>query len=198
MHKLPAVGMIYLKNNPVSEQYKEIVSPSWINAGFDLRYHDGITPETIDKGVKKLAFGKKEGGRNKGKDFTPTEIAVWHSHVMMWEIASRKENPLIVIEHDVLLLKPMERSMLSSHPIIGLSHCGLLSKHPNKGYRISAGGCYMLNNQIAKKMLAKLPKTITFNSDGYLHNFIARYGTFKQDYSTQLYVPKIGATIDHD
>ena len=56
----------------------------------------------------------------------------------------------------------------------------------------------MLNNQIAKKMLAQLPKKITFNSDGYLHNFIARYGTFKQDYSTQLYVPKIGATIDHD
>ena len=56
----------------------------------------------------------------------------------------------------------------------------------------------MLDNQIAKKMLDRLPKVITFNSDGYLHNYIARYGTFKHEYSTQLYIPAIGATIDHD
>lgn len=198
MHKLPAVGMIYIHENPISLKYSEVVRVSWQNAGFTVNFHQGVTPETLDEQERKLNFGKKEGGRNKGKDFTETEKAVWYSHIMMWEIAARKENPLIIIEHDVLLLKGIEMSMLKSHPIIGLCHCGLLSKHPQKGYRISAGGCYMLSNQIAKKMLDGLPKTITCNSDGYIHNYITRYGAFKQDYSTQLYIPNFGSTIHHD
>lgn len=192
----PAVGMIYIKGNKISETYRDIVKQSWLNAGYKVWYHEAITPETLDQGVKQLNFGKKTSGRRKGQELSPTEKAIWYSHMMMWEIASRKQNPLIVIEHDVMLLQHIDHNLMNK-PIVGLSHCGLLSKHPHKGYRISAGGAYMLTPEMGKKLLDNLPKEVTYNSDGYIHNFIARYGSFRHEHSTQLYLPELGATIDH-
>jgi hypothetical protein len=197
-YKLPRVGMIYLKGNSVSEYYKNIVSQSWLNAGFGIDYIQGITPETFDEAPVKLNFGKKSTGRNIGKDFTETEKAIWYSHIKMWDIAARKQNPLIVIEHDVMLLDHIDKVDIERYPILGICHNGLLSKKPEKGYRVSAGGAYMLKNDIAKKMIDELPSLITTNSDAYIHNYIARYGTFKQRHSTQLYLPDIGTTIAHD
>lgn len=193
----PSVGMIYIKGNAISETYRDIVKQSWYNAGYKVWFHEAITPETLDQGVKQLNFGKKRGGRRKGQDLSPTEKAIWYSHMMMWEIASRKQNPLIVIEHDVMLLQHINHDLINK-PIVGLSHCGLLSKHPERGYRISAGGAYMLTPEMGKKLLQNLPKEVTCNSDGYIHNFITRYGAFRHEHSTQLYLPEVGATIDHD
>lgn len=190
----PRVGMIQIKNNEISQKYKEIVSPSWINAGYALEYHDAITPETLPNTLK---FGKKTGGRSKGKELTPTEKAIWYSHIAMWKIASLKSNPFLIIEHDVMLLKPIAHELIEKYPIVNLSHCGLLSKYPEKGYRVSAGGAYLLKKDMAKQMIDNLPETITYNSDGYIHNYIARYGAFRHEHCTQLYVPSFGATIDH-
>lgn len=198
MNKLPTVGMIYLKDNEVSEKYKTIVKTSWENAGYYIDYQQGITPNTFGDSKVNLKFGKKKSGRNKGKNFTDTEKAVWYSHVKMWGIAAKKLNPYLIIEHDVILLKPLEHYHIEQHPILGVCHNGLLSNKPKKGYRISAGGAYLLKNNIAKKMIESLPDTIETNSDAYIHNFIARYGAFKHECCTQLYIPEFGTTIDHD
>jgi len=198
MNKLPRVGMIWMPDNPVSVKYKEIVSHSWTNAGFELDYYDAITPENVQEKVNRpLNFGTKTSRKRFGQPFTPTEQAVWYSHAKMWDIAARKSSPLIIIEHDIILLKHIEKWTLEQHPILGLSHVGLLSKKAKKGYRISAGGAYMLTNEIAKKMLRNIPKLVDVNSDAYIHQFIARYGAFRHEYSTQLYLPDLGATIDH-
>jgi len=195
----PKVGMILLKGNEPAEKYKDLVSQSWINDGFEIEYHEAVTPDTIHiaQRLKKLKFGKKNQGRNKGKYLTPTEKAIWYSHMYMWSIAARKSSPFIVIEHDVMLMSPIQVNLLDPHPIVGLSHCGLLSKHPERGYRVSAGGAYYITNEIAKKMIEEIPDKITFNSDGYIHNYITRYGMFRHRHSTQLYIDKFGATIDH-
>jgi len=197
-YKLPRVGMIFLENNETSEKYKSIGSQSWKNAGYDLDYIQGITPQTFDSAIRQLNFGKKTTGRNIGKDFTDTEKAIWYSHMKMWDISSRKASPFIIIEHDVMLLQHIDRITVEQHSIVGLCHNGLLSKKPEKGYRVSAGGAYLLKKDIAQKMLDSLPKVITTNSDAYIHNFIAKYGTFKHQHSTQLYIPEIGTTIEHD
>ena len=197
-YKLPRVGMIFLENNETSEKYKSIVSQSWKNAGYDIDYIQGITPQTFDSAIRQLNFGKKTTGRNIGKDFTDTEKAIWYSHMKMWDISSRKASPFIIIEHDVMLLQHIDRITVEQHSIVGLCHNGLLSKKPEKGYRVSAGGAYLLKKDIAQKMLDSLPKVITTNSDAYIHNFIAKYGTFKHQHSTQLYIPEIGTTIEHD
>jgi hypothetical protein len=194
---LPRVGMIYLPKNKVSVKYRDIVKHSWLNAGYEIDFEEGVTPNTIKK-YPKLNFGKKTSGRNAGREFTPTEKAVWCSHYMMWDIASRKSKPLIVAEHDVMLLKHIEKADIEKLPIMGLCHMGLLSNKPEKGYRISAGGCYMLTPEIGKKMVDSLPKKIEFNSDAYIHNFISRYGSFRQEHTTQLFLPDLGVTIEHD
>jgi len=194
----PAVGMIYLPNNPVSETYKNLVFNSWVNDGFSINYYSGTTPEDLDTIEKPLNFGLKSGGRNKGKPLTDTEKAIWYSHRSMWEMASKKANPLIVIEHDALLLQHLDVSIIKKYPIVGICHCGLLSKHSERGYRISAGGAYIITSRIARKMITNIPEEITINSDAYLHNWITRYGVFQHQYATQLYLPDIGSTINHD
>ena len=194
----PAVGMIYLPKNPVSETYKNLVFNSWVNDGFSINYYPGTTPENLDTIEKPLNFGLKSGGRNKGKPLTDTEKAIWYSHRSMWEMASKKANPLIVIEHDALLLQHLDVSVIKKYPIVGICHCGLLSKHSERGYRISAGGAYMITSRIARKMITNIPEEITINSDAYLHNWITRYGVFQHQYATQLYLPDIGSTINHD
>lgn len=195
----PKVGMILLKGDRAGEAYKDLVSQSWSNAGFEIEYHEAVTPDTIPvaQRLKKLKFSKKDGGRNKGKYLTPTEKAIWYSHMYMWSIAARKSSPFIIIEHDVMLLVPIQDAIYSQYPIVGLSHCGLLSKHPERGYRVSAGGAYYITNAIAKQMIENIPEKITFNSDGYIHNYITRYGAWHHRHSTQLYIDKFGATIDH-
>ena len=190
-----AVGMIHVAGDPTSNYYKKIVSQSWLNAGHNVMHFNGITPDTFDQAPMVLNFGKKKNGRNIGKNLTPTEKAIWYSHIMMWDMASKKSGPLIVIEHDVLMLKPYVHS--TEYPIVGLCHCGLLSKKPERGYRISAGGAYLITAGIAKQMIRELPETINYNSDAYIHNYITKYGTFKHEHSTQLYLPEIGSTIDH-
>ena len=197
--KRPKVGMILLQGDPSAENYKDLVSQSWVNGGFEMEYHEAVTPKTmhIAQRLKKLKFGKKDGGRNKGKYLTPTEKAIWYSHMYMWSIAARKASPFIIIEHDVMLMAPIPLSVLSTHPIVGLSHCGLLPKHPERGYRVSAGGAYYITNAIAKQMIDEVPEKITYNSDGFIHNYITRYGTWNHRHSTQIYIDKFGSTIDH-
>lgn len=190
--------MIYLPNNPVSMKYKEVVTRSWENGGHAVEFHAGITPDTFDQGVKKLNFGKKMAGRNKGRDFTETEKAVWYSHLMMWDIAARKSSPFIIVEHDVMLLNAIPPSKIEQYDCLGLCHCGLLSNKPEKGYRVSAGGAYMLKPDIGKKLVDNIPKTITCNSDGYISDVLTRYGSFEHKHSTQLFVPEWGGTIAHD
>lgn len=198
----PRVGMIFMPESEVSRRYRSIVTPSWNNAGYEIESHTAITPQNYDlykeKLPVKLNFGVKKGGRNKGKPLTDTEKAIWYSHIQMWSIAARKANPFIIIEHDILLLKHIDHAIIDKYPIVGLSHCGLLSKFPEKGYRVSAGGAYLLKNDLAKKMIQELPKEININSDGYIHSYITKYGAFRHEHTTQIYIPEFGSTINHD
>lgn len=193
-----AVGMIHLPDDPISQTYKNLVSQSWINDGFEVSYYPGITPTDLETIENPLTFGLKASGRNKGNPLTDTEKSVWYSHRKMWDYAMKKANPLIIIEHDALLLKHLNISSIQRHPIVGICHCGLLSKNHERGYRISAGGAYIITPRMARKMIAEIPEEITFNSDGFIHNYITRYGVFEHDSVTQLYLPEIGSTINHD
>jgi hypothetical protein len=194
----PAVGMIHLPGDPISETYKNLVVNSWINDGFKVYFYPGTTPTDLETINEPLNFGLKSQGRNKGKPLTDTEKAIWYSHRTMWEMASKKANPLIVIEHDALLLQHLDFSSIERYPIVGICHCGLLSKHSERGYRVSAGGAYILTSRLARKMISNIPEEITINSDAYLHNYITRYGVFNHHYATQLYLPDVGSTIQHD
>ena len=197
-YERPVINMIRIKGNEVSEKYAEIVGQSWKNAKYDLIYQDATTPENYPEKTK-LEFGLKTSGREV-REFTETEKAVWHSHYTAWSTASRKSNPMVIIEHDSLLLKPIDHTfkLLEYYDILGISHCGVLSARPDKQWgRLSAGSGYILTPKVAKLMVERLPKRITFNSDAYIHNYINQYGAFFPQHVTQFYIPSLGTTIKH-
>lgn len=197
----PAVHMIVIKDNPISEYYSEISTKSWERFGFSVLHIEAVTPETLNdyRFLKELNFQIKAKGRGAPREFTPTEKAIWASHHKIWRIASMKKNLTILAEHDAILLEDFDlgRCTVQGRTCAGLSHCGYLSKHPEKGKRISAGACYIMDKEIGKYFRQCIPKKIETNSDNYIHQVITHNGVWLQHHVTQFYDPKIGTTIDH-
>ena len=61
--------MIRVKGNDISEAYAQYCSKSWM--GFNLRYWDAVTPNTLSQ-QSGLTFGK----RGNGAELTDTEKAI--------------------------------------------------------------------------------------------------------------------------
>jgi len=200
-NRKPAVHMIVIKDNPVSEYYADISIKSWERFGFEVVVVDAVTPETLDeyKGSKELNFGTKMSGRGSPREFTPTEKAIWASHHKVWRMATLKKSSTILAEHDAILLEDFDESrcLVNDKICAGLSHCGYLSKHPEKGKRISAGACYIMSQDMAKYFRQCVPKNITSNSDNYIHQMITQNGIWLHQYVTQFYDATVGTTIDH-
>ena len=134
-----------------------------------------------------------------GREFTPTEKAIWASHHKVWRMATLKKSSTILAEHDAILLEDFDESrcLVNDKICAGLSHCGYLSKHPEKGKRISAGACYIMSQDMAKYFRQCVPKNITSNSDNYIHQMITQNGIWLHQYVTQFYDATVGTTIDH-
>jgi len=207
---LPGVLMIAIKDDPTSEHYVSISKPSWERLGYNVTLVDAVTPNTLEeyrKGCGRYAinFGMKTTGRGAPREFTPTEKAIWCSHHNCWRIAERKKNPAIIVEHDAILLTdvimsetvPIVHKHWGPDVLIGIGHCGALSKNPEKGKRISAGVAYVVGANSALTLKKYVPRPVQTNSDAYLHTSINRRGVWLQHSVTQYYDPNIGTTIDH-
>jgi hypothetical protein len=179
----PDVWMIQMPSSPQSMYYRGRVEESW--NGYNLKFFNAITPETMEsKGY--LHFGKKRDTI----EFTPTEKAVWYSHVELWAKARKK--PIIIIEHDALLVKPIPDRMWDQHDIICLGHTG-------KNKIRLPGLAYYLTPGIATRMVndVKAIKKITWNSDGTIHGYGTKEGVFETDHVYQVQNRSIGTTIEH-
>lgn len=183
---LPKVVMISISNNPISQYYKQKVEPSWIDHGYKVDHFEAVTPEKLNS-YSYLQFGKKRGTI----DFTPTEIACWYSHVECWVLA--RSQPLLIIEHDIEHKRDIDPSIFESD-------MSCLASSNKEGTRKLAGGAYYLTPDIAKKMVqdVKNMKSITYNSDAFIHNFCDKYGVWSQDKCYQVQNPKIGYTVVHN
>ena len=91
--------MIRVKGNEVSEKYANYCAKSWF--GFDFRFHDAITPETLHEQTG-LKFGKRANGR----ELTDTEKACLYSQYNLWKKCAIENVPILVLEHDAYLEKP--------------------------------------------------------------------------------------------
>lgn len=91
--------MIVIKDNPVSEAYARYCKQSW--DGFNLRYYDAVTPETLH-----LQSGLKFGKRGNGRELTDTEKACLYSQYNLWKKCFIEKVPLLVLEHDAWLAEP--------------------------------------------------------------------------------------------
>lgn len=88
--------MIRIRGNEVSEKYAKYCSRSWF--GFDLRYSDAVTPETLHE-QSGLTFGV----RGNGRELTDTEKACFYSQYNLWKKCAMERLPILVLEHDAWL-----------------------------------------------------------------------------------------------
>jgi len=162
--------------------YRGRVEESW--SEYNLKFFNAITPENPPKN-NYLTFGKKRDTI----EFTDTEIAVWYSHVELW--AKARTRPIMIIEHDALLVEDIPQNYFEKYKMMCLGHTGKNRTLP--------GLAYYLTPEIATKMVNDVKNTqeITWNSDGSIHSYCQKHGLFEPEHVFQVQNKKIGTTIEH-
>jgi hypothetical protein len=185
----PECWMIAISDNPISMYYKNEVLSSWTDRGFVVNHFEAITPKNLHE-YDLLKFTKK---RNK-IEFTETEKAVWYSHYMTWKLCWDMQKPIIVVEHDIQLLKNLSEDVYTKN-VACLAHV----KRSNKVTAKLAGGAYHITPYGARQLLrARHEKTITYNSDSWIHETCDKYGKWFHLHSIQIKDDKIGVTVEHN
>lgn len=193
--KKPTVFMIVMPNDPVSMYYRGRVETSWTDRGFNIEYFNAVTPETMHE-EKQLNFAlKTRPSLRRAREFTDTEKAVWYSHRALWKIARRKQSPIIVIEHDTLLIQPIDPAIFKNVKAMGLCHAML----KDGSIATTAGAGYYLTRDVANELYRESGSTeINYNSDALIHSKIDQHGgNWKIHFCQQLIVDTIGTTIRH-
>jgi hypothetical protein len=193
---LPHVMMIVIPDNPISMYYRGRVESSWTDRGFNIEYYSAVTPETIKDQPRPLNFRIKDyPSPKRAREFTETEKAVWYSHRNIWGIIRRKKSPVIVIEHDTMLLKPIDPRIFNRVKAMGLCHSLL----PDGTMGTTVGAGYYLTREAAEEFYRDtFDLRINFNSDNYIHKKIDKMGShWRTHYCQQIKDTTIGTTIRH-
>jgi hypothetical protein len=133
LNTLPAY-MIVVKGNHISESYAEYCIPKWESLGYSITRIDAYTPDNIPSGPLKFKknYSNKyvmNGGR--GKIFSQTEMAIWYSHYMTWQIVDETQTPSLILEHDSI---PNDNNIINWN-----------SRYDFCTYDIGAMGAYVIN-----------------------------------------------------
>jgi len=183
--------MIRDKNNPVSMKYATHCSRSW--GGFDLRFYDAITPETLGS-QSGLSFGTRGNGRS----LTDTEKACFYSQYNLWKKCSIENVPMLILEHDAWLENPsainfnsnLEVQFFGQHAMEGVMF------HPRFARRL-VNWCASRDvsgpMQLVDTILGYFKKG-TQSRHGLPH---ARYMGLNAPVKSVI-DPSLGTTVDHD
>lgn len=183
--------MIRIKNDDLSERYAHYCERSWV--GFNLKYYDAITPETLHE-QSGLTFGK----RGNGRELTDTEKACFYSQYNLWKKCAVENMPILVLEHDAILDKP---GAIQFNPHLYVQYFGQHSME-----------AVMYHPEFCKKLMAHCekhpvtgPMSLVDTVLGYFkmgtqsrHNLPhARYqGPFSP--VKTVIDPNLGTSVDHD
>lgn len=103
------IYIIVVEQSPTSQWYYHRVLPSWQEHGYTPIVFPANTPETIQHRTE-LKFSwvhaLKYVSRRIKKPFSITEQACWYSHYDLWKKCIELDQPIAIIEHDVMLVKP--------------------------------------------------------------------------------------------
>lgn len=197
------VYQIVIRGNETSEYYHEYTKPSWEKAGFSVYRFNAITPTDVeeyeDLNFSEFVMSRKYTAKGLKKIFTPTEKAVWYSHFLLWEKCLGINKPIVVLEHDCLLL---DETKIVTHPGSEMVF-----------YDTAAMGSYYLTPVAAKELVQKaINQRITAGPYAFIADAIRdvelqrKYGKdFIVDSNHKLYDPgtrqvmsrKFGNTIEH-
>lgn len=208
-----------MENNEVSRKYTRLAKPSWEKEGFEVVLYEGCTPETFNHYMNpqyRLTFAHMLASKRK-RVMSPTEKAIWYSHYKLWLHSIFFNEPLIVAEHDAILIKPFVNNYFTDlkHQIVCLCHgdteselapywcwCKDCTSIKNRRRR-TVGGAYYITPQASMHLvnLARGRK-IDYNSDGHIDKIMKFFNTIYYTPKDHIHSCQYknfgwGTTIDH-
>lgn len=183
--------IIVIKDSEASNYYANYVRKSWEDVGFIVTNFDAVTPEKLSKS-KELNFSKyssqkKYLERNIKKIVSDSEKACWYSHYLLWEECYFNNSPLLVLEHDSLLICPENLWFDDSYGIIF--------------FDAAAMGSYIITPKFAKNLIIKARSSlISMGPYGFISHFDLVVNDLHKKYkiaSNQVMSKKYGNTITH-
>jgi len=209
--------MISISDNPVSQHYRDICKPSWEEQGFNVIDFEAVTPETVEtENMNELEFWRIIRRDHNTREFTPTEKAIWWSHFVLWHKCLIRKKPIIVAEHDALLLKDLPKDLRPGK--LKFAFLGTAKgRNPEGKFVIAPCTAYYLTPEMASELVKVRNKRwsthrkgkpvtvgIYMNVDGYLmsewmrikEEGKMRVKDYKQ-YAKQIVDDEIGTTIEH-
>lgn len=153
--------MIAMSDHPISLMYQREVLPSWKKFGHNVKIFEAVTPKDLSY-KNKLDFKIKTTGTK--REFTSTEMAVWYSHFELW-CKCIIEGPLIVIEHDSMLVKQLPDLTKEGYKFLSF----IDRDFKPYGKHFAPGSGYYITRPVAERLVANVIATgVSQNSDGYL------------------------------
>jgi hypothetical protein len=184
--------MILMTKHPVSEMYSRITIPTWTKSGYKIKRFEAVTPKDLYT-KHKLTFGTKTAGKK--REFTATEKAVWYSHFELW-CKCIQEGPLIVLEHDSKLVKPLPDLSQEGYKFLSF----IDRDWGGKGTHMAPGSGYYITPPVAERLVSRaVYSPISQNSDGHLANQMNYKRQIQMDdfyYVEQINIDGLN-TIDH-
>ena len=184
--------MIRIKDNEVSEKYANYCAKSWF--GFDLRFSDAVTPETLYK-QSGLTFGV----RGNGRELTDTEKACLYSQYNLWKKCAVENVPILVLEHDAFLYKTTEAIQFNPHLMVQF-----FGQHSMEAVMYHPDFAKLLINYCSKNKISG-PMQLVDQLLGYFNmGTQSRHGLPHARYQGKLAPvksiidPNIGTTVDHE
>jgi Glycosyltransferase family 25 (LPS biosynthesis protein) len=132
--------IITVKGHAVSEAYRDYVLPFWHEQGIFPETFDAITPDTMVEDIDFYDVAMtKYVQRGFRKPFTPTEKAVWFSHIGCWRRVIDHGAPMLILEHDAF---PQRPAQFWYNPVVSY-----------QAYDKGAMGCYVITPDFAAWMI---------------------------------------------
>lgn len=186
--------MIRVKGDKTSEAYAEYCKKSWF--GFDVRYYDAVTPETLHK-QRGLRFGTRGTGRH-ARELTDTEKACFYSQYNLWKKCALENTPMLILEHDAFLKKP---SCIMYNPHLMVQFFG---RHAMEAVLFHPHFCKILINHCNHNPVTGPMLLIDTKLGYFAKRQQSRYALPHARYQGKLAPvdhvidPKLGTTVDHD
>lgn len=151
------IWMIGMAEHPISMMYIRSVLPSWKD--YDVKPFDAVTPKDLPTKTK-IDWGHRK------RPLTATEKAVWYSHFELWCKCVNTNKPIVIIEHDSKLVKPLPDLSKEGHKFLSFINRDYGNK---QGIHCAPGSGYYITPLAAQRLISTaVSKPQIINSDGHL------------------------------
>lgn len=168
----PDVYMISISNNPISQMWRNLCTPSWELRGYNVNHFEAITEDNGE-----LSFGLLSRENGYYKEFTKNEKGCFLSHYNLWKKSVELDESIIIIEQDCILLSELpelEESQLLSFQYF-LNYDGSVCREyqgflmDDKHRHICGASAYYITPDDAVEFMAEIRyNTITEQIDKYM------------------------------